>query len=391
MKKLVSIPLNLCLGLFLADAAISVLDSTLVLLLGLHLLTPVRMMLSFLTVAAAAAIYVLMAITPMIPKRFFLPLALFNPVALLALLPCMIYHYAWRPQLDWVFSFGQLVLGLAVLFLIQGGFKLRWPFLSEDKFGDRPFGWLNLSGFVAVNLFVLLPGVMLYLALCASLAVEHFSASFLVMHRGGLTVSARKYVRADGKTIQLIPMMHIGEASFYDRVAKSFPTNSIVLLEGVTDEKRLLKHDLTYKRAATTLGLTEQHEEFAPTQGELRRADVDIGEFSEGTIDLLNLATLLHSRGFSVPVLLELFQKSQNPLLAEKLEEDLLIKRNQHLLEEIKTALEDSENVIVPWGAAHMPGIAREIQKTGFVLDESREYAVVNFRSLLQRSRPKAK
>jgi hypothetical protein len=389
VKQFLSISLNLCLGLFLADAAISFLDATLILFLGLHVLTAVRVILSFLAVVATIAIYVLMAITPMIPKRFFLPIALFNPLAMLAAIPFLIYRYAWFQQLDWVLAFCQVIVGLGILFWVRGGLRLGWPLLSEDKLRNRRFSWLNLSGFVLVNIFALLPGVVLYLALCASLAVDHFSASFLGLHSDRLTVRAKKFVRDDGKTIQLIPMMHIGESSFYNQVSKSFPTNSVVLLEGVTDHKHLLKHELSYKRAATSLGLTEQHEEFVPTQGELRQADIDVAEFSESSIDLLNLATLLHSKGFSVQILLELFQKCQTPVVAEQLQEDLLTKRNQHLLKEIKTALQDSEHIVVPWGAGHMPGIAREIQKSGFVLDESREYTVVNFRSVWKIGRSK--
>jgi hypothetical protein len=382
VKKFVSILLNLCLGLFVADAAVSFFDATLILFLGIHVLAAIRGVLSFSTVAVTIVIYVLMAMTPMIPKRFFLPIALFNPVAMLAAVPFLIYHYAWLEQLDWVISFCQVILGLGILLWVQGGLKFRWPFLSDDKLGNRRFGWLNLSGFVLVNVFVLLPGVFLYLALCASLAVDHFSANFLAVRPGGLTVSAKKYVRADGKTIQLIPMMHIGEASFYNQVSKSFPTNSIVLLEGVTDQNHLIKHELSYKRAATSLGLAEQEAEFVPTQGELRQADIDVGEFSESTIDLLNIATLLHSKGWNVKILLELIQKGQNPVVVEQLQEDLLTKRNQHLLKEIETALQDSEHIVVPWGAGHMPGIAREIQKSGFVLGESQEYTVFNFRSV---------
>jgi uncharacterized protein YbaP (TraB family) len=63
----------------------------------------------------------------------------------------------------------------------------------------------------------------------------------------------------------------------------------------------------------------------------------------------------------------------------EQLVDDLLRKRNHHLVEEIKARLSESENVIVPWGAAHMPEIAKEIQKSGFRLDETREYVALQF------------
>jgi hypothetical protein len=49
------------------------------------------------------------------------------------------------------------------------------------------------------------------------------------------------------------------------------------------------------------------------------------------------------------------------------------------LLNEVKTRLPETENIVVPWGAAHMPEIAREIQKDGFRLEESRDYTVIRF------------
>jgi hypothetical protein len=51
------------------------------------------------------------------------------------------------------------------------------------------------------------------------------------------------------------------------------------------------------------------------------------------------------------------------------------------VLEEIHTQLEQTEHIIVPWGVAHMPGIAEEIQKSGFRLSDTRDYIVIRFRS----------
>ena len=66
--------------------------------------------------------------------------------------------------------------------------------------------------------------------------------------------------------------------------------------------------------------------------------------------------------------------------LEEELINDLLRKRNQHVVGEIQSQLLQTDNIMVPWGAAHMPGIAREIQKAGFRLDETREYPLIQFR-----------
>src|SRR6202012_5066071 len=106
--------------------------------------------------------------------------------------------------------------------------------------------------------------------LCGALAVSHFTAGFLTVRAGGLMSHVRQYARSDGKEIELVPMAHMADADFYKKLAESFPTNSIVLMEGVTDEKNLLTNGISYKRMARTLGLSEQVEEFKP-QAELIR------------------------------------------------------------------------------------------------------------------------
>src|ERR1035441_1907555 len=112
------------------------------------------------------------------------------------------------------------------------------------------------------------------------------------LRRGGMTVQTRQYVRKDGKTIRLVPMAHVGEADFYQKLSRSFPTNSIILMEGVTDRRNLLTNELSYKRMATSLGVTEQGEEFNPTQGEMVWADVDVEQFTTNTIGFFNLCVV---------------------------------------------------------------------------------------------------
>jgi len=381
-RQMLAILLSVCLGLFLADAVVSLLDDSITLFFGTRLLAGLREMVCLLAMLMALVIYVLMGLTPMIPKRLFLPVTLFNPVAALAVVPLFIYFYSRIQQVAWVISLGQLLFGLNILYLVQGGYKLRWPLVPEKQLEARRFNWLNLCIFLLVNLFILLPAVIAYLVLCAALAVNHFSEGFLAVRPGGLTVQVRKYTRSDGKTIQLFPMSHIGEFDFYRKVAQSFPTNSIILMEGVTDDRNLLTNKITYKRMATSLGLAEQHEAFNPTQGEMVRADVDVEQFTANTIGLLNLAMLIHSKGVNAQTLLELLRFSPPPHYEEELLDDLLRKRNRHLLEEVQARLSQTEHIIIPWGVAHMPEIAAEIQKAGFHLDETREYVAIRFGSV---------
>lgn len=385
MRPTLAILLSLCLGLFLADAVVSLVDESLILFLSIHVLTLIRVPLSLFAMLMALAIYGLMGLTPMIPKRLFLPLALFNPVATLVAIPSVIYFYSRIHQISWGISFCQFILGVIILYRVQGGFKFRWPLVAEHQLEVRRFSWRNLSVFLLVHVFGLLPAVIVYLGLCAALAVGHFSEGFLALRPVGLMVQVRKYVRNDGKTIQLVPMSHIGEPDFYQTLTQSFPTNAIILMEGVTDNRNLITNKITYQRMATALGVAEQHEEFQP-RGELVRADVDVAEFTPNTIAGLNLIMLIHSRGMNAETLMKLMQFSP-PHFEEQLFDDLLRKRNRHLMGEIHARLAQSENIIVPWGAAHMPEIAREIQKSGFRVDETREYVAIRFRSAGNKSK----
>ena len=203
----------------------------------------------------------------------------------------------------------------------------------------------------------------------------------MALHSNGLSVQVRKYVRNDGKTIELFPMAHIADAGFYQKVSQTFPTNSIILMEGVTDENNLLTNKITYKRMAKTLGLAEQHEKFEPTRGEMVMADVDVDQFSHDTIDLLNLAMLVHARGLTPGNVQKLMEYSPPNHFEKEFINDLVTKRNQHLVEEIQSKLSQTDNIMVPWGVAHMPGIANEIQKSGFRLDATHEYMVIQFRN----------
>jgi hypothetical protein len=379
VRKLVAILLSLCLGLFLADAVISLADDSLSVFLDIHALSVFRGIVLLFAMLMSVVTYGLMALTPMVPKRWFLPITLFSPVAALVLIPISTYSYGWMPRLEWGVSICQVLVGLGIFCWVRGGLKFGWPLVSESQLGLRSFSWQNLLLFVGANVVLVPPAVLVYLAVCASLAVSHFTEGFMALRPGGLTVQARKYVRNDGRTIQLFPMSHIADSDFYQKVSESFPSNSVILMEGVTDEKNLLTNKISYKRMAKSLGLAEQHEKFAPSQGQMVRADVDVDQFSSSTIGLLNLAMLVHSKGINVETLLALVEYPQPPNFEVQLFDDLVRKRNQHLLEQINGSFSQSETVVVPWGALHMPGIAREIQKDGFRLAGTQNYVIVRF------------
>ena len=385
IRTAIAILLSVTLGLFLGEAGVSLLDDTLILIFGLHALGAIQGMIFVLLLLVLLLVYALSGITPLIPKRFFLPLVLCIPLVQLAVIPFLIFHFDQVQALAWFISLGQFLLGLGILFWVQGTFRCRWPVVRPGQLGDQIFSWPNLTGFVLVNVFVLLPGVLVYLGVCVSLAVDHFSGGFLALRSDGLAIRAKTYVRDDHKTVKLIPMMHIGETAFYDQITESISTNSVILLEGVTDNEKLLTPQLSYTRAAQSLGLVEQREEFAPPQARSRRADVDVARFSERTIAFLNLTMRIHAEGWRAENFRRLIQESQGPVFLEELVDDLLTKRNANLLKEIEAQLPGSEVIVVPWGAAHMRGVAEGIEKTGFHVADTQEFMIFHFRSVWNR------
>jgi hypothetical protein len=371
--------LSVCLGIFLADAIVSVVDDALIVAGGWHLLSLVRGAMFLAVTLAALVLYVLIGLTPMVPKRLFLPVALFGPATTLLMLALIIYFYDRIQLISLGLSCCELLLGVSVLLVVQGGLKLRWPLVPAERLRPRRFSWLNLCAFVLLNVFLVVPVVAVYLAVCASAAVSHFSEGFVALRMGGFSVQARKYVRNDGKTVHLVPMAHIGDAGFYSRLVASFPTNSLVLMEGVTDNSNLLTNHITYKRAADTLGLAEQHEAFHPVRVDIVMADVDVEDFRTNTIGFLNLIMLVHAKGLSPENVLKVLTFTPPPRFEEELFDDLLRKRNEHLMEELRLHLPESDTIVVPWGAAHMPGLSKAVQAAGFRLAETREFTVIRF------------
>ena len=159
LPQFFAILLSLCLGLFLADAVISLADASLTCFWGLHLLSSMSGLVSCFSVLMAVGMYVLIGLTPMVPKRNFLPIPLFYLLATLALCPFAIYWYGRIQQVAWGVSICQLILGLLIFGGSQGGLKFHWPLVSVGQLGLRWFSWLNLFAFLLVNILVLLPTI----------------------------------------------------------------------------------------------------------------------------------------------------------------------------------------------------------------------------------------
>jgi hypothetical protein len=376
-RRLIAGFLNLALLVMLAAAVASLVHDSMVVFsksAGLPGLTAVFGILGLFT---AVVVYGLMVITPMVPKRFFIPLTLCGLLTTLLALPLLIYFYTHSAWISWGMSLAQLLLWVVIVCRLRGSWKLRWPWIIAEQLETRPFRWRNFCGFILLHLVVLLPALGIYLFGCGSLAVSHFTDKFVSLRPGGLTMQVRKYTRGDGKIVELVPMSHIGEPEFYQSLAISFSPTATVLMEGVSDEQEILKEKVGYKKTATDLGLAEQQAVFKP-QGKLVPADVDLRNFSKVTLECLKKTMAIHAKGINAETLPLLLQPAPADL-PENLFHDLLTRRNERLLTVLREQLRHSDHVIIPWGAAHMPGISAGVLQAGFRLQETKDYLAIRF------------
>ncbi|MGL4399175.1 MAG: hypothetical protein ACRCXD_04860 [Luteolibacter sp.] len=371
--------LSCFLVLFPGSGVISLLDHSLLLGLQRTDLSVFSGILFLLTLLTGVLVYGLLGFAPGVPKRVFMPLCGFIPVVYIGVLPLLVWFSERAMLILWGVSLAQVLLGIAVIVRLQGGMKFRWPLVPAGALVDRRFSLGNLAGVVAAGIFGIVPALVAYAGFTAMVLVKHFSDGFVKLRPAGLSMQVRKYVRDDGRKITLVPMSHVGEAEFYQSLAASFPADSVILLEGVSDRENLAEVHSDYSIMAATVGGVEQTKVFKP-KGELVHADVDISSFSPATVDLLKTAMLLHSKGVTAETL-PILMKPAAPGLEKQLLEDILTKRNHHLLGVIRERLPTSENIIVPWGAAHMPEIAREIEKDGFRVKETEDFMAIRFGS----------
>jgi len=231
--------------------------------------------------------------------------------------------------------------------------------------------------------------------------IEEATGKFLSIHADGITLEERQFRKGD-REIRLLGMMHIAKSGFYDDVATSLPASAraVVLLEGVTDRDSLLKGKFDYERLARLFGFTSQKESSFTKKAvegldetrtnkeagrksaniEYQIADVDLADFKPGTVRFMQVTgQMLSSTSWNE--VFQIYSASRDELEKSSATalDDILNKRNKHLLGEIDKALEDHTTVVVPWGAAHMPVIQEEIEKRGFVETKRSKHLAIHF------------
>ena len=113
-------------------------------------------------------------------------------------------------------------------------------------------------------------------------------------------------------------------------------------------------------------------------------ADVDLEDFDPLTIEWLQWVSRLWASDDLLAALQELLAYSaENERQLTVVENDILHMRNEHLLAEVERALGEYQNVVVPWGALHLPFIESAILERGFEETQRQRYRLLAWTTVL--------
>jgi hypothetical protein len=200
--------------------------------------------------------------------------------------------------------------------------------------------------------------------------LEHQSGGFLRVRPSGVYTEARVYEMQEAR-IYLLPSVHIAHPTFYNRLMQQMPVeNAVILPEGVTDKKGILRHGIDHSVAAKSVGLTEQPPLADPRKMAIHNCDADISDFQPRTQNVLRIAgeaiSAIERRDLSALVALSTQTnvnfKSED---INTLDEDIVGLRNERVLGAIQDEIGKHAHIGVPWGAAHMVGIERSLLAKG--------------------------
>ncbi|CAN5607143.1 hypothetical protein BH09VER1_BH09VER1_21240 [soil metagenome] len=390
---------------FLANGLLSFVDEVMSTQIGVPGLSAVRGTVAGLVFLMSLPVAGMLIFSARVPKRVVVPMILFLWWA--DLCQCFPFQSWTSPWLHFCTAAAQLALaaGLLVLFKEQGS-DWRMPFALREE--SKGFRWKR---FLLMGLGM---GTALTVSILAAVAfglaakLEAGTGGYVRLKRDGIYVVERKFRQGD-REVWLAGMTHIARREFYSDILPHADPNlpSVVLIEGVTDRKKLLKNSLHYAHFAKMLHLDSQEDSeytqdvmdgLAATNGEttqsgreereevrgmvFKRADVDVETFSPKTIAFI-IAAMGLFQAESLDQVLTAISDPKSPLNDKGAEnqvmKDILFSRNDKLVSEIDLSLKNYKRVIVPWGAFHLSGVQSWLISHDFVQQGEVERKAIGF------------
>ncbi len=377
---------------FTGDAALSLLEEVVRHATGSRAILPVRNFLAWMVVLAALVVLPAMTLSPRLPPSVLAPPALFALWTVLGAAPLPAFGSGDR------LSFALVGLQLAVVGLafwrirrLSGGRSFDLGATRSDAPAFSPAYSLKAAGILGVGGLALLAA---YLPLWLMSSLQSLTDGFVRFDLQGVSLADRRFER-DGQEVRLVGMMHIGEGDSYAALVQSFVGGStVVLAEGVTDSEGLMEAPLSYEGVAQALGLDTQNEIEAylgePETEELTQwpvvhhADLDLSDFHPESVALLESIAGVWDGDDPRAALRELVRRhDEDPEQWAVFREDVLTRRNLHLLGQLREALTEYERVIVPWGALHQPFVQRQTLEMGFEPTSSAYHLLASWNTVL--------
>jgi hypothetical protein len=393
--------INLFLIAFALDAAVSVIDDFSFLLLDTRVMGAGRELLAFAVLGLSPFVYLATGVDSRLPKGILLPPALFAVWAAFGCLPLSIYIES-AVLLPGVSLF-QLALATLVFACVR---RRTGSWLLPEEYFTRPALRLKNTLLFALGNIVLVPAaIALLLASSAYAYMDRKTAGFMRAGIEGIRLQERLYTRQD-QSVRLIAMMHIGSARYYRELAEYLDNgDTVVLAEGISDREGLIKSRLSYSKVAALIGLETQeqmemrgnpvdYEDLAardragPEGPGIVRADIDVGDFSgEARRYIQSVGELFNPEDSfleSFRAYLEWYERNMSPEKEAAVFLEIIDKRNETLLRYLDRALLGYDDVVIPWGALHMPGLERALLDRNFVPAGTRTRLAVDFSELLK-------
>lgn len=195
------------------------------------------------TLETALPLYVLLVLSPQLPKRALLLPFLFLLWAWFGALPIGLILSA--DALPLTIAVVQLAVATVSFVSIRRRNSDRGLWVNAMTTGRPKMSFAYSAKFFVVGLLVFPPLIsVLTLAYAGSVILES-AGGFISFARDGIYAEEREYAR-DDKTVYLIGMVHVADRTFYDEVFGDFPTeNAVILAEGVSDENGRFQGDLS--------------------------------------------------------------------------------------------------------------------------------------------------
>jgi transcription termination factor NusB len=286
-----------------------------------------------------------------------------------------------------IFFICQLCSSVVQLGIGIYSFRSTWAQRAEV---ERKEARYFLGGFAVFSFagFYIATNIILLIVLFVS-----SSAGFLGFN-GDQIISVEKVYEKNGKIVHFIPMIHVGSKEFYEELSKLDATKkTLILLEGVSDEKKLMQK-ISYKKMASSIGLDEQVKYFKPLANtkELQKnvsyliSDVDASQFNPETRTFINKIMKEMDEKSFFEMLLVGGGDMNVPGGIANLSVDLIEKRNQKVIDNLASNEAKFEEFYIPWGAMHLPELERAILKMGYKEISKKERPVFSVMAMLSKS-----